>query len=91
MMMMPSYNRTNTSTNSTKPKRKTHKTTKLVHHRTTNNNSNNNSKIDDDVQSMSTKERTILNPLTKRKEIVIETTVTKFDGSFEVRTERKHL
>lgn len=90
MMMPSSNNSTNVSTNINKPKRKT-QNTKLVHHRTTNNNNSTKNKIDDDVQSMSTKERTVMNPLTKHKERVIETTVTKFDGSVEVRTARTQL
>merc|ERR1712194_943248 len=45
--------------------------------------------MDDSIQSMSSKERTVINPLTKCKEIITEITVTKFDGSVEVRTEKR--
>jgi len=91
-MMIPSFNSTNISANSTTPKMKKTNTPTLRHRTTTTNKSHRKkSSIDDDVQSMSTKERTVLNPLTKRKELIIETTVTKFDGSCEVRTERKQV
>jgi len=90
-MMIPSFNSTNISANSTTPKMKKTNTPTLRHRTTTTNKNHRKKTIDDDVQSMSTKERTVLNPLTKRKELIIETTVTKFDGSCEVRTERKQL
>merc|ERR1712085_171423 len=45
--------------------------------------------MDDTIQSMSSKERTVINPLTKCKEVITEITVTKFDGSVEVRTEKR--
>jgi len=45
--------------------------------------------IDDTIQSMSSKERTVINPFTKCKEVITEITVTKFDGSVEVRTEKR--
>merc|ERR1712194_2838 len=47
--------------------------------------------MDDSIQSMSSKERTVINPLTKCKEVITEITVTKFDGSVEVRTEKRQL
>mmetsp|Transcript_8313 Transcript_8313/g.16449 ORF Transcript_8313/g.16449 Transcript_8313/m.16449 type:complete len:381 (+) Transcript_8313:79-1221(+) len=46
---------------------------------------------DDNIQSMSMKERIVINPNTKRKEVVSEITVTKFDGSIEIRTERRQM
>ena len=46
---------------------------------------------DDNIRSMSMKERIVINPKTKRKEIVAEITVTKFDGSIEIRTERRQV
>lgn len=48
-------------------------------------------KNDDNIQSMSMKERVVLNPKTKRKEVVVEITLTKFDGSIETRIERRHM
>eukprot|EP00536_Pseudo-nitzschia_multiseries_P000835 jgi/Psemu1/234044/estExt_Genewise1.C_100117 len=44
---------------------------------------------DDDIQSMSVKERFVVNPKTKRREVVKEITVTRFDGSVETRVERR--
>jgi len=44
-----------------------------------------------DIRSTSTKERIVVNPKTKRKEVVVKTTLTKFDGSVETSTERRKL
>mmetsp|Transcript_9581 Transcript_9581/g.28607 ORF Transcript_9581/g.28607 Transcript_9581/m.28607 type:complete len:376 (+) Transcript_9581:149-1276(+) len=44
---------------------------------------------DDSIQSMSVKERVAVNPKTKQKEVIMEITVTKFDGSVETRIERR--
>lgn len=93
-----------TSTSSSKPtnttKSKKQKKKKTVPNMTrrilplSNTDTNTIAKIDNtngDIRSMSTKERIVVNPKTKRKEVVVKTTLSKFDGSVETITERRQL
>jgi len=66
--------------------------TRNMYHNNTNYNSTDTYDVgesDENIQSMSSKERTVINPITKCKEVITEITVTKFDGSVEVRTKKR--
>ena len=43
------------------------------------------------IQSMASIEKIVINPITKRKEVTVKTTITHFNGSSEIRTEQRQL
>lgn len=48
-------------------------------------------KYEGNIQSISTKERVVVNPNSKHKEVLVEITVTMFDGSSETHKERRRV
>ena len=43
------------------------------------------------IQSMASIEKIVINPITKRKEVTVKTTISHFNGSSEIRTEQRQL
>lgn len=46
---------------------------------------------DENIESMAVRERTVINPKTNRKEVIVERVLTMVDGSTETHTERRRV